>query len=108
MSQLTNEECVARYGAASAAHDVAELAALRHPNWSVHWPQSGEVVHSTEAFSEIIANYPGGAPKIEITRTVGSEDKWVVTEAGGNALLLVVGVAPRIPHRRVVPRRRPD
>jgi hypothetical protein len=79
VTRLTNEECVARYGAASAAHDVEALAALRHPEWSVFWPQSGERVHSNEAFAEIIAQYPGGVPKREITRVVGAEDRWVVT-----------------------------
>lgn len=89
MARLTNEECVSRYGAASAANDVETLAALRHPDWSVSWPQSGERVHSNEAFAEIIANYPGGAPKIEITRTVGAEDRWVLT--AGNTMMRVAG-----------------
>jgi len=89
MSKLTNEECVTSYGAASAAHDVTALAALRHPDWSVYWPQSGERVHTSEAFAEIIANYPGGAPATEITRVVGSEDQWVVT--AGNTVMLVAG-----------------
>jgi hypothetical protein len=87
--RLTNEECVARYGAASAAHDLDALASLRHPGWSVFWPQSGELVHSNEAFSEIIANYPGGVPKTEITRTVGAEDHWVMT--AGNTVMRVAG-----------------
>lgn len=89
MTRLTNEECVMRYGAASAAHDVEALAALRHPDWSVSWPQSGERVQSTQAWAEIIANYPGGAPKAEVTRTVGAEDQWVVTP--GNTMLRVAG-----------------
>ena len=89
MSHLTSEECVTRYGAASAAHDVTTLAALRHPDWSVSWPQSGETVHSNQAFAEIIANYPGGAPTVEITRTVGAEDTWVLT--AGNTMMRVAG-----------------
>jgi hypothetical protein len=89
VTRLTNEEIVARYGAASAAHDVDTLTALRHPDWTVFWPQSGESVHSSDDFAEIIANYPGGAPTIEITRTVGSEDQWVVTP--GNTVMRVAG-----------------
>ena len=89
MTQLTNEECVRQYAAASVAHDLDALAALRHPDWMVFWPQSGERVHSTEAFAEIIANYPGGAPRREVTRVVGSEDRWVVTAS--NTVLQVVG-----------------
>ena len=89
MSQLTNEECVRQYAAASAAHDIPALAGLRHPDWMVYWPQSGELVHSTEAFAEIIAHYPGGAPKREIARIVGAEDRWVVTAS--NTVLMVIG-----------------
>ena len=89
MARPTNQEIVTRYGAALAAHDMPALGALRHPDWSVYWPQSGELVHSTQAFSEIIANYPGGAPKIEIARTVGAEDQWVVT--AGNTPMRVAG-----------------
>ena len=89
MGRLTNDECVRQYAAASAAHDVAALAALRHPAWMVVWPQSGEQVRTTEAWAEIIANYPGGAPIAEITRIVGAEDRWVVT--AGNTVLRVAG-----------------
>ena len=89
MNRLTNDECVRQYAAASAAFDIPALAALRHPEWMVFWPQSGERVHSTEAFAEIVANYPGGAPTTEITRIVGSEDQWVVT--AGNTVMRVAG-----------------
>ena len=89
MARLTNEECVHRYAAASAAHDVDALATLRHPDWMVFWPQSGERVQGTRAWSEIIANYPGGAPTTEITRIVGAEDQWVVT--AGNTVMKVAG-----------------
>jgi SnoaL-like domain len=87
--RLSNQEVVSRYAAASAALDVASLGELRHPEWTVFWPQSGERVHSSEAFAEIVANYPGGAGRSEITRIVGSEDRWVVTP--GNTVLLVAG-----------------
>jgi SnoaL-like protein len=89
VTQRTNEECVRQYAAASAAHDVAELGGLRHPDWMVSWPQSGERVHGNVAFAEIIANYPGGAPTAEVKRIVGAEDQWVVTP--GNTVLKVVG-----------------
>ncbi|HUQ43209.1 MAG TPA: nuclear transport factor 2 family protein [Candidatus Limnocylindria bacterium] len=89
MATLTNEEVVRRYAAASVEHDLPALTALRHPDWMVFWPQSGELVHGNEAFAEIIANYPGGAPKREITRIVGAEDRWVLTAA--NTVMAVVG-----------------
>jgi hypothetical protein len=89
VTSLTNEEVVARYSAASAAHDVEALGRYRHPDWMVYWPQSGERVHSNEAFAEIVANYPGGAPTTEITRIVGSEDQWVLTAS--NTAMRVAG-----------------
>jgi len=89
MPKLTNEECVRQYATASAAHDVAALTALRHPNWMVVWPQSGERVLGTGNWAEIIANYPGGAPAVEITRIIGAEDRWVVTP--GNTVVQIAG-----------------
>lgn len=89
MPELTNEECVRQYAAASAAHDLSALPALRHPEWSVYWPQSGERVETSQAFAEIIANYPGGAPATEVKRIVGSEDQWVVTAS--NTAMRVAG-----------------
>jgi hypothetical protein len=89
VSRLTNEECVTRYGAAMAAFDLETLAQLRHPDWSTVWPQSGERIRSTEAFAETIRNYPGGPPKTEVTRIIGTEDRWVVTP--GNTVMKVAG-----------------
>jgi hypothetical protein len=89
MSRLTNEEVVHQYGAAMAAFDLPTLTRLRHPDWGVLWPQSGERVHGTENFAEIIRNYPGGQPKTEVTRLIGTEDRWVVTP--GNTVLRVAG-----------------
>src|SRR5262245_7633817 len=88
-NRRTNEEVVRRYGTASAANDLEALHELRHPNWEVVWPQSGEHVHSSEAFAEIASNYPGGTPRTELTRVVGSEDRWVVSP--GNTVLRVTG-----------------
>ncbi len=86
---LTDQEVVRRYAAGSAAADLDAMAALRHPEWSVAWPQSGERVVGQEAFGEIIRHYPGGAPSVETTRIVGSEDRWVITP--GNTVIRVVG-----------------
>jgi hypothetical protein len=89
MNRLSNEECVRQYATASAAHELEALAPLRHPDWMVSWPQSGETVHGNQAFAEMISSYPGGAPATEITRIVGAEDRWVVTP--GNTVLQVAG-----------------
>ncbi|HLX33984.1 MAG TPA: hypothetical protein VKR30_01935 [Candidatus Limnocylindrales bacterium] len=86
---LTNEQLIAAYAEASARLDTATLARLRHPEWQVLWPQSGEEVHSSEAFAEIVRNYPGGPGASEVTRVVGAEDRWVVTP--GNTIVMVAG-----------------
>src|SRR5579862_6494554 len=69
---LTNEQLIAAYAEASARLDTATLARLRHPEWQVLWPQSGEEVHSSE-----------------VTHVVGAEDRWVVTP--GNTIVMVAG-----------------
>lgn len=85
----SNEALVERYAAASVRDDRAELRRLRHPDWSVDWPQSGERVTSSAAFDSIVGAYPGGHPSSEVSRLVGSEDRWVVT--AGNTMLRVAG-----------------
>lgn len=85
----TNEEVVEQYARASAAMDLAALASLRHPEWSVDWPQSGERVTASESFAEIVERHPGGKPVTTVTRIIGSEDRWVVTP--GNTVLKLVG-----------------
>ena len=87
--RLTNEEVVRRYAAASMAADVDAMGALRHPEWSVTWPQSGERVVDQAAYRQILRHYPGGSPRTVTTRIVGSEDQWVLTP--GNTVIRVVG-----------------
>lgn len=86
---MTNEEVVEQYARASAAVDLEALATLRHPEWTVDWPQSGERVHGTNSFAEIIRRYPGGPATTTVTRIVGSEDRWVVSP--GNTMIKIVG-----------------
>jgi hypothetical protein len=86
---LTNQEVVERYATASARNDLAELERLRHPDWAVDWPQSGERVRGSESFASIVELYPGGRPTVEVSRVVGSGDRWLVTAA--NTVIRVVG-----------------
>jgi ketosteroid isomerase-like protein len=85
----TNEAIVRRYAASSASNDLDELTRLRHPDWAVEWPQSGERVPTSESFAAIVGAYPGGRPHVEVSRIVGSEDRWFVTP--GNTVLRVGG-----------------
>jgi hypothetical protein len=80
---MTNEEVVRRYADAVTHWDYEAMDALRHPEWSATWPQSGEVVRSTADDRKITQGYPGGAPSLISSRIVGSEDRWVTSPMGG-------------------------
>ena len=80
MAEPSNEETVHRYLAAHAANDYDAVGALRHPAWTVDWPQSGERVRGHANDRAIMDNWPGGLPTSAWTaHVVGSEDKWVVS-----------------------------
>ena len=85
----TNEEIVREYARASAELDLPTLERLRHPDWMVDWPQSGERVRDSASFAEIVGRYPGGRPATTVHRIVGAEDRWVMT--AGNTVLRVAG-----------------
>jgi hypothetical protein len=78
---VTNEEVVRSYARASAEGDLETLARLRHPDWIVEWPQTGERVRGSGNYDTVVQSYPGGQPKTRVTRVVGSEDRWVMTPA---------------------------
>ena len=86
---LSNEAIVEAYAVACGGNDLEAMQRLRHPDWYVEWPQSGEVVRGHESFAAIADNYPGGPPRVELQRLSGSEDRWVVTP--GNTVLRVAG-----------------
>jgi hypothetical protein len=86
---MTNEEVVRAYALASVANDNAALADLRHPEWTVEWPQSGERVRGSENFAWITTNYPGGSPEKLPGRVVGSGDRWVLSPS--NTMVRVAG-----------------
>ena len=48
MSGPSNEEIVHEYARASAELDLDALSSLRHPDWSVLWPQTGEQVKGSD------------------------------------------------------------
>ena len=80
---MTNEEVVRRYAEAATHWDYDVMSRLRHEQWTAVWPQSGEVVRSTEADKKVTLGYPGGAPTLIANRIVGSEDHWVTSPLGG-------------------------
>jgi hypothetical protein len=76
---MTNDGVVHRYIEAYRTDDHAAQAALRHPDWLVDYPQSGERIRGHANMAAIMTNYPGGPPQIEPARVVGSEDRYIVT-----------------------------
>ena len=81
-SRPTNAEVAQRYAQASVRRDRAAMSALRHPDWTSFWPQSGELVLGDADFQAILRAYPGGAPQVlALERIVGDEDRWVVSAA---------------------------
>jgi len=79
MPERTNEEIVQAYVEAYRIDDRAALAGLRHPDWILEYPQSGERIRGHSNDQAIAEHYPGGIPHVDSTRVVGSEDHWVVT-----------------------------
>jgi hypothetical protein len=81
MSTPSNEEIVRSYVAAHRAHDYDTVGAMRGPDWTEEWPQSGERVRGDANDRAIMDNWPGGLPEAGDIRVVGTEDRYVMTPA---------------------------
>ena len=81
MAEPSNQEIVRRYLDAHAAYDYETVGALRAPDWTTEWPQSGERVRGHANDLAIMDNWPGGLPTALSTRVVGNDDRWVMTPA---------------------------
>ena len=86
---MTNEETVRDYVRAVVELDRPTEERLRHAGWTAEWPQSGEHVIGSANYRAIQDAYPGGAPKIELERVTGSEDRWSISPS--NTVVRVVG-----------------
>ena len=60
------------------AGDEETVTALIDDGFVQEWPQSGEQVRGRQACLNVIRNYPGGPPRIELGRITGEGDHWVV------------------------------
>jgi hypothetical protein len=89
MPELSNEEVARRYFEANARNDLDALESLRTPDWQMRWPSTGELVASSQAYRAIHEHYPGGYPRFDDLRIVGTEDRYVVTPA--NTVVRVAG-----------------
>lgn len=74
----SNREIVERY-ANAWPNDYEEMAKLRHPDFVEDWPQTKERIIGHEAYQKIHENYPGGLPKAEAKRIIGTEDRLVLS-----------------------------
>ncbi len=72
----SNEVVVQRYVFASSDDDYALMGSLRHPEWQMVWPQSGERIVSHEAYVGMRTHRPDGLPRIEPLGGGGSGDTW--------------------------------
>ena len=96
---MNGEDLVRRYMDAELRNDFAAQASMRHPQWHADWPQSGERVPDHERYRKIHEQFPGGMPRIELTKVAGAEDRWAVSPsmtivriAGSGDVWLVEGV----------------
>ena len=64
MGQRSNEEVVNAYLRAWSTTTGRRMGALRHPDWMVDYPQSGERIRGHANDRAIADNYPGGIPDI--------------------------------------------
>lgn len=67
---------------AALAGDETAFTALIAEGFIQDWPQSGERVRGRQACLNIVRNYPGGPPRIELSRITGEGDHWVAEGKG--------------------------
>jgi ketosteroid isomerase-like protein len=79
VAEQSNEDVVRRYWKAHGVHDYETLGSLRHRDWTVEWPQTGERIRGHANDRAAHEAYPGGLPGIALPRLVGSEDQWALT-----------------------------
>ena len=69
--------------------DVDALGRLAHPDFTLTFPQSGELIRGVENLRAEIVGHPGGFEGNGTDRVVGSADRWVVTPS--STLLRIEG-----------------
>jgi len=67
-----------RYWKAQDPYDPKALAELRHPAWTLDWPQSGERIARHEDEVAISGHHPD-YPNHELLRETGPSPRWTIT-----------------------------
>lgn len=76
----SDREVVERFTDAHIRKDREAGSKLLHPDFELRWPQSGEVIRGPANWRAVFENYPEvDKTALEPTRTLGSEDRWVMT-----------------------------
>lgn len=73
-----NRELIDAWITAQSAHDWPAVRALYAPDVVVDWPQTGERITDLATVIQLDEEYPGGLPRVDVHRAVGSEGRWVL------------------------------
>lgn len=89
MNDRSNEQVARAYLEADIRNDLDVLEGLRTEDWELRWPATGELVRSSATYRAIHENFPGGYPRFDMVRVLGSEDRYTLTPA--NTVVRVAG-----------------
>ena len=90
------EEFIRDHLAKIVAGDEQAMLGTVAEDFVQEWPQTGEMVRGRQACMNVMANYPGGPPQIEMGRISGEGDHWVVesttTYPGGDVYHVMTAI----------------
>ncbi len=72
---MSNARTAERYVEAVLSEDWATVLELMDPDMVGIYPQSGEVFRGRDNYLAVLANYPGGSPKLVIEETHGQREE---------------------------------
>ncbi len=78
---MSNARTAERYVEAVLSEDWATVLELMDPDMVGIYPQSGEVFRGRDNSLAVLANYPGGSPKLVIEQTHGQREEVSVQTA---------------------------
>src|SRR5688572_7705814 len=76
---MTPRDLLAKYFEALNRRDYDEAMQYLHPDFSEHWPQSGERINGPQNLRAILENYPGGVSLEGAPRYHGRDEEWAMT-----------------------------
>lgn len=81
MAGLSNREVAERFARALSENDLDTQDALVADDFTMYYPQSGELIRGRANRRATIENYPGaeGGLKPKLGEVIGSDDRWVTT-----------------------------